>query len=161
MDGILSFLTDPKVVLIAFTLFLVGYIIFIDLEGGFSQQFLQFGPSQGTFLAIKMDSWSKVGALYAVGFLTALMTNYYQWTMANNMHSFVYNRAIKKVPYSRFWVYLNFLLEPFFYQILLVIQFFTTLTMQLQFILPQFLGGLLSEIPFTLQRLGEKTYASM
>ena len=161
MDGILSFLTDPKVVLIAFTLFLVGYIIFIDLEGGFSQQFLQFGPGQGTFLAIKMDTWPKVGALYAVGFMTALMTNYYGWTMSNNMHSFVYNRAIKKVPYSRFWVYLTNLLEPFFYQILAVIQFFTTLTMQLQFILPQFLGGLLSEIPFTLQRLGEKTYASM
>jgi hypothetical protein len=151
---------DPKVVLVLFTLFLVGYIVFVDLEGGFTQQFLQFGPGQGTFLAIKMDSWSKVGALYAVGFFTSLMTTYYQWVMGNNMHQFVYNRAIKKVPYSRFWVYLTNILEPFFYQILSIVQFFTTLTMQLQFILPQFLGSLVADLPFTLKRLGEKTYAS-
>jgi hypothetical protein len=159
--SILSALLDPKIVLVVFTLFLVGYIVFIDLEGGFSQQFLQFGPSQGTFLAIKMDTWAKVGTLYAVGFLAALLTNYYKWTMANNIHTFVYNRAIKKVPYSRFWVYIINLMEPLLNQILTIIQFFTTLTMQLQFILPQFLGALLSEIPFTIHILGGKTYASM
>ena len=99
--------------------------------------------------------------LYAVGFFTSLMTSYYQWIMSNNIHSYVYNRAISEVPYSRFWIYLINILEPFFYQILAVIQFFTTLTMQLQFILPQFVGSLFADMPFTLQRLGEKRYAEL
>jgi hypothetical protein len=89
------------------------------------------------------------------------MTSYYQWVMANNIHSYVYNRAISEVPYSRFWIYLINIMEPFFYQILSVVQFFTTLTMQLQFILPQFLGSLVADLPFTLKRLGEKKYAEL
>ena len=159
--GIVDFFMSPKVVLVLFTLFLVGYIIFLDEEGAFKNGFLQFGPGTGSFLGIKIDSWSKVISLYLVGFFASLMTSYYQWIMANNIHSYVYNRAIKKVPYSRFWIYLVNILEPFFYQILQIVQFFTTLTMQLQFILPQFLGSLLADMPFTLKRLGEKTYSEL
>ena len=64
---------SPKVVLVLFTLFLVGYIVFLDLEGGFTQSFLHFGPgtnadNTATFIGVKMDSWSKVGIMYAVGF---------------------------------------------------------------------------------------------
>ena len=159
--GLVSFFMEPKVVLVVFTLFLVSYIIFLDEEGAFNNGFLQFGPGSGSFLGIKIDTWTKVIALYAVGFFASLMTSYYQWIMANNIHSYVYNRAIKHVPYSRFWIYMVNLLEPFFYQILQIVQFFKTLTMQLQFILPQFLGSLLADMPFTLQRLGEKTYAEL
>ena len=136
--GFVSFFMEPKVVLIMFTLFLVGYMIFLDEEGAFSTGFLHFGPGTGKFLGINIDSWPKVLALYGVGFFASLFTSYYQWIMANNIHSYVYNQAIKEVPYSRFWIYVITLMEPFFYQILEIIQFFTNLTMQLQFIVPQF-----------------------
>ncbi len=159
--GFVTFLMEPKVVLVLFTFFLVGYLIFLDEAGAFSTTFLQFGPGEGTLLGIKLDSWPKVITLYAVGFFTSVMTSYYQWIMANNIHSYVYNRAVSEVPYSRFWIYLINILEPFFYQILAVVQFFTTLTMQFQFILPQFLGSLVADMPFTLQRLGEKKYAEL
>jgi hypothetical protein len=138
----------------------------LDEEGAFTKQFLVFGPGKTpetttSFLAIKIDSWPKVYVLYVMGFLTALMTSYYQWVMQNNIHSYVYNRAITSVPYSRFWIYLINIMEPFFYQILEIIQLFTTLTMQFQFILPQFIGSLVADMPFTLQRLGEKKYAEL
>jgi len=165
-SSIVEFFMSPKVVLVLFTFFLVGYIVFLDEEGGFSESFLHFGPgtnasNTATFLGVKMDSWTKVGIMYAIGFFTALMTTYYQWVMGNNIHSYIYNRAISKVPYSRFWSYLSVMLEPFFNQILTIIQFFTTLTLQLQFILPQFLGSLVADLPFTLKRLGEKKYDSL
>jgi len=159
--GFVSFFMEPKVVLVLFTLFLVSYIVFIDVEGGFQGDFLKFGPSDTKFLGMKLDSWQKVIPLYAVGFFSSMMTSYYMWIMQNNIHSYVYNRAVKEVPYSRFWIYVINLMEPFFYQILAVIQFFTTLTMQLQFIVPQFLGSLVADMPFTLQRLGEKKYAEL
>ncbi len=62
------------------------------------------------------------------------------------------------IPYSKTWTYAIVLMEPFFYQILSVVQFFTSLTMQFQFILPQFVGSLIADLPFTLQRLGEKRF---
>jgi hypothetical protein len=42
--------------------------------------------------------------------------------------------------------------------VLMVTEFFTNLTMQLQFIIPQFIGSVIIEIPFTIQRLREKEY---
>jgi hypothetical protein len=45
-------------------------------------------------------------------------------------------------------------------QILQITSFFTTLTLQLQFILPQFIGSAIIEIPFTMAMLKEKTFKS-
>lgn len=157
-------LSSPKLVVIIFTLFLVGYIVFIDKAGGFSNNFLHFGPgttpeNTPKFLGITMDSWNKVYALYVVSFFAALMTSYYNTVMSNHIHSYIWNRALPKVPFSRAWTYVIVMMEPFFYQMLGIIQFFTMMTMQLQFILPEFVGSLIAEIPFTLQRLSEKTFA--
>jgi TctA family transporter len=161
--AILDFFLSPKIALILFTLFLVGYITYIAEEGGFSKSFLHFGPGTDaanttTFIGIRLDSWTKVGTLYAISFLSALMTSYYQTVMGDNLHSYIWNRALKSVPYSRTWTYIVVLVEPFFYQILSIIQFFTNLTLQLQFILPQFLGSMIAEVPFVLRRLGEKRF---
>jgi len=142
------------VVVILFTIFLAGYIFFIDEEGGFSSDFLKFGPSKSKFLGATIDTWHKVIIMYIVGFVAAVMTTYYRTIMNNNIHGYIWNRAIKSIPFSKRWTYIIVLLEPFLYQVLEIIQFFTTLTMQLQFIIPQFLGGFLADIPFVVQRLG-------
>ncbi len=73
--------------------------------------------------------------------------------MTNNLHSYIWNRAVPEVPFSRKWTYIVVLAEPFIMQVLSITQFFTNLTMQLQF-----LGSMIIEIPFTIQRLQEKTY---
>jgi hypothetical protein len=162
-ENVVEFFMSPKVALIIFTLFLVGYIAFIDVEGGFKGKFLHFGPgttadNTTTFMNIKLDSWEKVGVLYVVSFFAAMLTTYYQSVMGNNIHSYIWNRALDKIPYSKTWTYAIVLMEPFFYQILSIIQFFTNMTLQLQFIIPQFFGSLIAELPFTLQRLGEKRF---
>lgn len=161
--GLIEFFMSPKVALIVFTLFLVAYVVFIDEEGGFKGKFLHFGPGTDasnttSFMNIKLDSWKKVGLLYAVSFFAALLTTYYQSVMSNNIHSYIWNRALDTIPYSKTWTYAIVLMEPFFYQILSIVQFFTSLTMQLQFILPQFVGSLVADLPFTLKRLGEKRF---
>jgi hypothetical protein len=78
--------------------------------------------------------------------------------MTNNLHSYIWNRAIPIVPFSKRWTYIVVFAEPFFMQILQIISFFTTLTLQIQFILPQFIGSMIIEVPFTIQRLQEKTF---
>ena len=163
MVHIVDILSSPKVVLILFIFFVVGYIMFIGFEGGFTKQFLHFGPGTTPedttkFMGITLDSWTKVGLLYVTGFFTALMTTYYNTVMQDNIHGYLWNRAIKTVPFSKFWTYFAVMLEPFLFEILQVIQFFTNLTLQLQFIIPQFIGSVIIEVPFTIQRLREKEY---
>jgi hypothetical protein len=158
-----DYLGNPKIILGISSVFFTGYITFIYLAGGFNQQFLHFGPgtnAQNTaqFLGITLDTWPKVGLMYLAGFLSSLMSTYYMYAMQNNLHSYIWNRAIKKVPFSKRWTYVVILAEPLFYQILAIISFFTTLTLQLQFIVPQFLGGFIMEVPFAVQRLREKEF---
>jgi hypothetical protein len=73
-------------------------------------------------------------------------------------HSYIWNLAIPKVPFSKRWTYIVILAEPLFMQILSIISYFTILTLQLQFIIPQFIGSFIIEIPFTLQRLKPKEF---
>jgi hypothetical protein len=156
-------LSSPKTILGISAVFMTGYVTFIAREGGFSSQFLHFGPGTDasnttTFIGIVLDTWPKVCLMYFVSFLSAVMNTYYTYAMTNNLHSYIWNRAVPKVPFSRRWTYVVTLAEPFIMQVLTVTTFFTNLTMQLQFIVPQFIGGMIIEVPFTIQRLREKEY---
>jgi hypothetical protein len=153
-----GFLSSPKTILGVSSVYLLIYVSFIAKEGGFSSDFLHFGPGNASFVGIKLDSWEKVLMMYFISFISALMNNYYQYAMTNNLHSYIWNRAVPKVPFSKRWTYVVILAEPFLMEVLSITSFFTTLTLQLQFIIPQFIGATLIEIPFTIQRLREKEY---
>lgn len=163
LDLIADTLSSPKIILGVSAVYLSLYILFIAKEGGFTSQFLHFGPGTDetnttTFIGIRLDTWQRVLLMYSVSFISAVMNTYYTYAMTNNLHSYIWNRAVPKVPFSKKWTYIVILAEPFILEVLQITQFFTTLTMQLQFIIPQFVGATLIEIPFTIQRLREKEY---
>jgi len=160
---ILDFFYKPQVALIIFTIFVFGYFIFINHYGGLSMGFLHFGPGTNennttNFIGIKLDSWEKVGLLYLLTFITAYFTAHFNTVTEEKLHLYVWNKAITHVPYNKFWTYLITLLEPILYGLMGLINFFTILTLQLQFIIPQFLGAFIPEIPFTFKILELKTF---
>ena len=165
IDHVADWLNSPKTIIFISTVFLAGYMAFIQVEGGFSSQFLHFGPGTNednttSFIGIVLDTWSKTILMYFVSFLSSLMNTYYLYAMTNNLHSYIWNRAISHVPFSKKWTYIVILSEPLLIQILQITSFFTTLTLQLQFILPQFIGSAIVEIPFTIAMLRLKTFDS-
>jgi len=87
-----------------------------------------------------------------------MLTTYYNTVIDQNIDSYIWNRAIKKVPYSKTWTYFIVILEPIFFQLLEIIQLFEVLTLQLQFIIPQFIGAYIAEVPFTIQMLSTKKF---
>jgi hypothetical protein len=157
--NIIRFFSNPRVVVVLFVIFLVGYLVFIDEEGGFAGNFTTFGPSDSRFMLMKLDSWTKVIVLYFVSFFSAMMTTYYDNVMESNIHSYLWNPAIKKIPFSKTWTYIIVFLEPIFMELLGLITLMASLTLQLQFILPELLGSMLAETPFVLQILGTKKFA--
>ena len=163
LNRIANTLSSPTPILLISSIYLTGYMGFIGAEGGFSSQFLHFGPGTDStnttrFIGITLDSWQKVILMYFISFLSSVMNTYYLYAMTNNLHSYIWNRAVPKVPFSKKWTYIVVLAEPFIMQVLDITQFFTNLTMQLQFIIPQFIGSIIIEIPFTIQRLREKEF---
>jgi hypothetical protein len=158
---IMKILSSPQSAILIFTLFLIGYLIFLDTEGGFKQKFLKFGPDKDgstTFVGIKIDNWSKVIMMYLIGFFSALISSYYNAVMGTTVHTYTYNAAVEDIPYNKQLIYLISILEPILFQILWITQIYMDLMMQLQFIIPQFIGSYISSIPFVIKMLSTKKY---
>ena len=62
------------------------------------------------------------------------------------------------MPYNKLLTYVITLIDPFIKTLLYIIEFYATATFQLQFILPQFLGAYITNLPFTLHLLKQKTF---
>ena len=92
--GLADFLSSPKTILMFSAIYLTAYITFIGKEGGFTSQFLHFGPGTNasnttTFVGIVLDTWQKVILMYFVSFLSSIMNTYYLYAMTNNLHSYI------------------------------------------------------------------------
>ncbi len=159
MFGIKFF--DPSIALVVFLLIAVGYLIFLDKEGVFQKKFLQFGPSPDTkFLHFTIDTWGKIVAVYFIGFFSALSNSYYQNVTGSYITGVLLNPAYKDIiKRSEFWSKAMVVIDPIISWIMTSFQFFITLTMQLQFMIPQFLGHIFVAIPANLKMISLKRFS--
>ena len=160
LSQIRNIIFEPRVALIIFIVFMIGYLILLDEEGTFRDNFMHFGPSEDAkFLNMKIDTWEKVIIMYILAFATALLTSYYSTVMYDFIHSKIYNPAFKeKVGISKNWVKAIVILDPILYWILGIIQFFISLTMQLQFLIPQLLGTAIIDIAYGLFKVSQNKF---
>jgi hypothetical protein len=154
-----NFFFEPRMAFFIFTTFIIIYLVFLDEEGAF-KNFTKFGPDPDQkFIGMKIDTWHKVILLYVVGFFSALLQSYYSTVMFDFIHSKLWNPAYKeKIKITKFWATIICLVEPLLYWLLGIVQFFITLTMKLQFIIPQFLGTLIVDVPYSLMKISEKKF---
>jgi hypothetical protein len=152
---------DPRFALIIFIAILIGYLVFLDKENAFQNKFLRFGPSPDTkFLNIKLDSWNKVISVYAIALLSALSTAYYTSVSSSYISGVLLNPAYKdKISQSKFWSKLLVTIDPLMSWVMELFQLFATLTLELQYMLPQLLGHLVILIPTNLLSLEEKRFS--
>jgi len=162
---IFNFFNSPKIALITILLFFLTYFLAQGLTTGFGQNFLAFGPTEDEytkeptmFMGIKLDSWTIVGVVYVIIFITTILQTYYYNVVSNNLYAYVWNAAIKNVPFPKFWTYLVLLIDPIINIILYIIRFYATATFQIQYIIPQFIASYIVDLPFTLKWLGGKTF---
>jgi hypothetical protein len=96
-----------------------------------------------------------------IGFFSSLLTTYYNTVSYDFIHSFIWNPAYKeKIKISKWWTMLIVSVEPLLFWILQTLNFFVNLTMELQYILPKFLGNVLIDIPYGIYKVNQKKYVS-
>lgn len=150
--------------MIIILVFFLGFFLVQGLTKGFDKNFTKFGPTKDEngepvkFMGAKLDSWTMVGIAYILIFLSTIIRSYYGNVMGENLHSYIWNRAITNVPFSKFWTYLIFLIDPLIQLILTVIDFYSLSTFQIQYLLPRFIGAYIVDLPWTLKILGTKIY---
>lgn len=164
--GTFSFLKrtffEPRMAFGLFIFFMVGYMFFLDEENAF-QNFFAFGPDPSIrFLGMSINTWSKVILVYAVGFISSLLQGYYQTVMYDFIHSKLWNPAYKeRIPISKRWAKTIVTVEPLLDWMLDIVQFFITMTMRFQFILPQLLGQIVVDTPYALMKIEEKKFSTV
>lgn len=162
MDTPLSdFFFHPFTSTFILSCFLTFYMWFLVYEHAFDKtHFLRFGPSDDLmFFGMKIDTWNKVYVMIFVSFLSSFLIKYHTTVMSDFIGSKVWNPAFKdKMPLNKTATQLLLIMDPFIGFLLRILQFFVTMTMQLQFILPELIGGLLVTIPYSFAKSNEKRY---
>ena len=150
---------EPRMAFCLFVFFMVGYVLFLDEEGAFNN-FFGFGPDPSIrFLGMSLDTWHKVLLVYAVGFISSLLQGYYSTVMFDFIHSKLWNPAYRqRILVSKRWAQTIVTVEPLLDWMLDIVQFFITMTMRFQFILPQLLGHLVIDVPYALMKIEEKKF---
>jgi hypothetical protein len=153
---------EPRMAFCLFIFFMVGYMFFLDEENAF-QNFFAFGPDPSVrFLGMSINTWNKVILVYAVGFISSLLQGYYQTVMYDFIHSKLWNPAYKeRIPMSKRWAKTIVTVEPLLDWMLDIVQFFVTMTMRFQFILPQLLGQIVVDTPYALMKIEEKKFSAV
>ena len=162
MLNLKSLLFKPKTAFSIFIIFIFIYLYILGKEGAFSKGFLNFGPSEDTkFLTLKLDTWTKVLTVYGIGFFSSFITTYYKNITHDQVHSLLWNPVFKKkLSVSKSLMNAIIIGEPFLFGILDILNFFIDLTLELQFILPKFIGSIIIEIPYGLYKANQKKYKS-
>ena len=157
-DKSVNFLFLPKVSFFIFIMSLIDYLILLDDEGAFKNNFLKFGPDANTkFLGMMLNTWEKVILVYFISFFSSILQTYASTAMFNFIYLKMWNPAYKtKINMTKTWAQIITTIEPLLIWILRIIQFFCSMTMQLQFLIPQFLGHALTSVPYGLLKVDEK-----
>ncbi len=154
-------LTKPTIALTTFTTWVLIFVFILGFMGAFSKKFMHFGPSTdpetaAEFLGTHIDTWPKVIALYVLGFLSSIMSSYYgtvfgAWTMNT-----VRDHKTKTVNMNKKVAYTLITLDPIISNVNSILELFLTLTLQLQFLIPQILGDIIASILVSRSFLSKK-----
>jgi hypothetical protein len=160
--GFLQLFSNPKVAFTIFAGWIMLLVIILQSMGGFSEKFLHFGPStdpktQTEFLGTKVDTWGKVITIYVLGFFSVCFSTYYYDIFGSWLTNSVKDHKEKTLKTSKQTAYFLTILDPFLSHINGILSLFVTLTLQLQFIIPQIIAELLVTVFSSHAFLSKKT----
>ncbi len=154
--------TNPKIALTTFTSWVAIFVIILGLMGAFSKNFMHFGPSTDpetdtNFLGAPIDTWPKAILLYLLGFFSSILSSYYSLVYGAWSINDIRDEKNKDIrPLSKKTAKIMLILGPVVSNINYILELFLTLTLQLQFILPQLLGDIIASIIVSLSFLNKK-----
>ncbi len=164
MGNYSDFFFKPTTAIMVLTIFILVYLVLLDDKGAFTKKFLHFGPGTdkddtASFIGMQIDTWQKTIMLYIIAFMTSLVKTYYEATVDDTLYQYIYNKALKEVPLERLPTLMVVLLDPLLQGIMTIVELFTVVTGQLQFIIPQLAGMYIGRVPVVLRAMGEKKFS--
>ena len=151
---------NPVHALLIFVFGLIIILVGLDKEGAFTN-FTNFGPDKDAkFLHMNVDTWEKVWVVYLISFSISMLQTYYITIIVRDyLFSKLINPAYtKQMDISKLGTYGIILAHPIIMWLLTIINFFVTMTMKLQFLIPQLLGSIVVMYPYFFRKIAERKY---
>ena len=144
-------LTSPETAIATFSTWVFIFVLILGMMGAFSKKFLHFGPSTDPetateFLGAHIDTWPKVIQLYLLGFFSSIIHTYYRTVYDAWMMNQVKDVKQKYINVKKGIAYLMIIIDPIMSNINSILELFLTLTLQLQFLIPQMLGDFVASV---------------
>ena len=164
LDKIFDFLNHPIIAIIILLLFCVGFFVYNALTNKKTNHFFSFGPTKDddgkpiSFLGTELDNWGHVWVAYILIFVASLFNHYYNDVIDHNILHHLTNTAVDKMPFNKLITYIVILVDPFMKTLLYIIEFYAVATFQIQYIIPQFIGAYLINLPFSLHLMNSKKF---
>jgi hypothetical protein len=161
---IYNFFNKPQIALFIIIAFLGIYIFLTEESSNFHKNFLLFGPKKNDedkyakFAGIELNTWKKIIIVYFMIFFASVFQAYYKNVIHHGVDKYVYYSDLSEIPLSKLWTYIILLINPFIDTLLYLIKFFATATFQLQFIIPQFIGSYIVNLPYIIHILKDKKF---
>jgi len=158
---LVNIIGNPTFAFTTFTTWILIFVVILGYMGAFSDHFMQFGPSsdpklQAVFLGTHIDTWTKTIAIMILGFTSSMFSTYYYTVFGSWLTNTIRDHKAKDLKMSWLKAMTLTTMNPLITGINGVLEFFVTLTMQLQFIFPQILGQVLTTIITTRSFLSKK-----
>ena len=164
LDKIFNFFNHPIIALTLVLLFCVSFFIYNTLTNNKTNNFFSFGPTKDedgkavSFLGAELDNWGHVWVAYILIFVASLFNHYYNDVIDHNILHQLTNTAVKNMSFNKFITYIIIFIDPFMKTLLYIIEFYAVATFQIQYIIPQFIGAYLINLPFSLHLMNSKTF---
>ena len=127
--------------------------------------FLHFGPGNNdtntaSFMGMQVNTWLRWFGLVSISFLIGLVYNNYANVVNASFKRYLSNPEVTTIPaFSQSQATLTIFADPVLMWTFSIIQTFLGFTFQLQFLLPELLATLVSDIPTAMRYLREKSFS--
>ena len=164
VNKIINLLNNPITALILIIFFATLFFLYNALTSNITNHFFAFGPTKDednkpvTFLGTELNTWSHVIIAYILILVASIFSSYYVNVMDYNIFHSLHNFAIIDMKSNKLLTYVITMVDPFIKTLLYIIEFYATATFQLQYIIPQFVGSYIMNLPFTIHLLNSKRF---
>lgn len=163
MKEIHRFLYNPIIATNIILICILVYFIVLSRNNIFDESFFHFGPGTNekntiTFINTKVDNWRMVWIVWIIGFTSTALQKYYWTAIYDYVYLNIKNPSVKKINYHKSSLTYMLFFKSFISILLHILNIFTYLTWQLQFIIPSLLTSLLISFPVNLSQLNSKSY---
>ena len=161
MSTIKELFMKPEIANLVLVLFLFGAFYYLHKQNALDK-FLRFGPNKekpAEFIGMKIDNWERCLMVMITSFVISLISNYVETVNKDKWQRFLNQDSLKDpIQMSKSVAQLIVFITPILFRLLDILKFFLNTTFEIQYIIPNLIGKMLIEVPYSFYKISQQKF---